>query len=86
MKYLLWVTSSHVLSCILVALVFFLLTFAATFAISSLYIKYKRRTIKRFSFKDPAEPYVIRRDQELDKSPSDVGIDGARSGWQREKR
>lgn len=62
---------------LLTAAVTFALSFAVAFTAISLYIAWKRRDIPKYAYSQPADPYEIRRDRELDRTTPESPIDGS---------
>lgn len=62
---------------VLTAAITFVLSFALTFTVVSLYIVWKRREIPKYAYSQPAEPYEIRRDCELDRTTPKSPVDGS---------
>ena len=74
-------TIQIIASLIFIISISLLVSFSVTFAITSLYISYHRKEIKKHSFNAPAEPYIIRREMELDKTPESQAVDGIHLNW-----
>jgi len=69
---------------LLLVVVCVVLAFAVTYTITSLYIYYKRRPVKKYSFTEPAleKTGVLRREGgALDGTPDKSEIDGTKSPW-----